>query len=433
MAALERLLERVGAVPRWHDPYVAMFPEHARQAAAAVDAVQRTGQADARRDRRRARFGPPGNAPLLVGVKDTVAVRERAPTAGGRVPVAGGGQDAAVVAALRRHGAIVVGQQRAQLFGIGLEWPEVANAWDRHRYPGGSSVGAGVSVALGTATVAIGTDTLGSIRKPAAMNGVVGFRPTPGVVPVAGVVPFPAAFEAIGWVTPDVATSRRVLAAVTLVGPGSGGGAVEPGCVVASPRLGVLGLEDGQVDGAVRSALQGAADLLSDHGWVVEPQRLTEHDDAVEALHQVVAADVVARHRTWLDRRPGIHPRWFRRWLGDAGPGVAPRRAPVTVRHGRRAIRSSLAAVDALVMPTVEIPPGRRGEMVGTDGLITSEVLRRYCRWTALATVAGAPAVTVPWGEDRNGLPVGLQVIGRPGADAEVLSMAAVLDGLAPR
>jgi len=432
VAALERLLDRAGAVPRWHDTYVATFPDQARRAAEAVDAAHRSRQAAAPGAGWAASAEPSGHDPLLVGVKDTVAVRERAPTAGARAPVTDGGWDAAVIVALRRHGAIVVGQQRAQLFGIGLEWPQVANAWDRHRHPGGSSVGAGVSVALGTATVAIGTDTLGSVRKPAAINGVVGFRPTPGVVPVAGIVPFPTVFEGIGWVTPDVATARRVLAAVSQGAPGSTGAGVEQGCVEVPRRLGVLGHDDGQVDRAVRGALRDAADLLSDIGWVVEPRRLPEHDEAVEAVHQVVSADVVTRHRAWLDRHRGGRPSWFHQWLRHAGPGVAPPRAARMVGAGRRAVRSLLATVDALVVPTVEIPPGRRGEMVGTDGLITAAVLRRYCRWTALATVAGAPAVTIPWGRDPSGLPIGVQVIGSPGADTAVLSMAEVLHALAP-
>ena len=154
-------------------------------------------------------------AGLTVAVKDNIDVLGHATTAGSASFGYRPGQDATAVARLRTAGAIVIGKTNLDQFATGLvgtrsPYGAVRNAWDPHRISGGSSSGSAVAVALGLVDAALGTDTAGSGRVPAALNGIVGVKPTKGTVPVTGVVPACYSLDCVTVFARDLATARTV-------------------------------------------------------------------------------------------------------------------------------------------------------------------------------------------------------------------------------
>uniref|UniRef100_UPI0034DF453E amidase n=1 Tax=Streptomyces sp. PU-14G TaxID=2800808 RepID=UPI0034DF453E len=160
--------------------------------------------------------GPLHGVPM--GVKDLIDVAGVPTGAGSRVRAGHrAGSDSAVAARLAAAGAVLVGKTHTHEFAYGLTTPQTRNAWNRERVAGGSSGGSAVAVAAGSATFALGTDTGGSIRVPAALNGVVGLKPTYGLVPRTGVTPLSWSLDHVGPVTRTVEDAGLVLAA--LAGP----------------------------------------------------------------------------------------------------------------------------------------------------------------------------------------------------------------------
>jgi aspartyl-tRNA(Asn)/glutamyl-tRNA(Gln) amidotransferase subunit A len=359
---------------------------------------------------------------MVVGVKDTIEISEGPVRAGGPVPLSAGGSDARAVALLRAAGATVLGRQHCHLFGLGLDTPPTRNAWDPRRYPGGSSAGAGVSVALGSATVALGTDAAGSIRKPASLNGVVGYRPTPGLVPGDGIVPGPSRHNQIGWVTRTVAQAREVARAL--------GMNTQTPPLRRPVRVAVLaGAVGASVEPDVARVLSSALQRVADAGHRVDEVPFRDHDEAAAAFAALLAAETAAAHSRLLERIPA-YPAWVSELFNHPLEAAALARASRTVGRARRALADAAAGFDVLATPTVELAPLPVEEMTRADGLVDPAILARYCRWTSLASLAGLPAVSIPAGLDEAGLPVGLQLIGRAGHDASLLDTAGVLAGL---
>lgn len=357
---------------------------------------------------------------MIVGVKDTIEVSEAPVRAGGSVPLSAGGRDAPAVARLRAAGATIVGRQHCHLFGLGRDTPPTRNAWDPRRYPGGSSAGAGVSVALGSATVALGTDAAGSIRKPAALNGVVGYRPTPGLIAGDGIVPEPSPFNQIGWVTQTVAHARAVASVLGVP-------------VQASPQRGAVrvavlaGTTGPTVDQGVARAVGDALKRAVDAGHHVDEAPFRDHDEAATAFGILLAAETAAAHARLLGH-PAC-PGWAAELFASPPSGAVTARAARVVERAGLLLAEAIAGYDVLATPTVELPPLPVTEMTGLDGLVDPAVLARYSRWTALASLAGRPAISIPAGLDDAGLPVGLQLIGAAGQDARLLTVAAALAG----
>jgi Asp-tRNA(Asn)/Glu-tRNA(Gln) amidotransferase A subunit family amidase len=355
---------------------------------------------------------------MIVGVKDTIEVREAPVRAGGSVPLSAGGRDARAVALLRAAGATIVGRQHCHLFGLGRDTPPTRNAWDPGRYPGGSSAGAGVSVALGSATVALGTDAAGSIRKPAALNGVVGYRPTPGLVACDGIVPGPSPLNQIGWVTRTVAHSRAVASVL--------GVPVQARRRHGPVRVAVLaGTTGPTVDQGGARAIGDALKRAADAGHHVAEAPFRDHDEAAAAFGILLAAETAAVHARLLGH-PAC-PDWAAELFASPPSGAVTARAARVVARARLLLTEAIAGYDVLATPTVELPPLPVTEMTGPDGLVDPAVLARYSRWTALASLARRPAMSIPAGLDDAGLPVGLQLIGTAGQDAGLFAVAAAL------
>ncbi|PIK69415.1 amidase, partial [Methylobacterium frigidaeris] len=278
---LERRLALIEA-PASRHVFTKLYPEAARAAADAADARRRAGLSLGALDG------------TIVSIKDLFDVQGEATTAGSSIrrKAQAALQDAPVVARLRRAGAVIVGKTNMSEFafsGLGLNphWGTPGNAADRSLVPGGSSSGAGVSAALGTSDIAIGTDTGGSVRIPAALNGVVGFKPTARRVPLAGAFPLSPSLDSIG----PLARSVEACAAADAVMAGE-----EYRPLRAAPlrdlRIGVpRGLLFTETDPLVAQAFETALSALSEAGARIHD---TEFDDLLARMAEATAAGPIA-------------------------------------------------------------------------------------------------------------------------------------------
>jgi aspartyl-tRNA(Asn)/glutamyl-tRNA(Gln) amidotransferase subunit A len=368
--------------------------------------------------------GPLSGRP--VAVKDIIAVRGL-PTRCGSPATddTPADADAPLVARLRAAGAEVFATAQCLEFAAGFAHPRVGdtrNPRDQARTSGGSSGGSAALVAAGVCDLAIGTDTGGSIRIPAAYCGVVGLKPTYGLVPVAGVFPLSPSLDHAGTLTATAADGIALLQAIA--GPPTTG-PLPPAPVVDAPATGapVIGvlsaqLADPSVTPEVREALRSALDRLAAAGWELreigapwldEPQRW-EH-----ALAVIVAKEAAASHagRDTSEYAEGT------RALLDFGAAVTAEeyaRAQSAKDELTAAVSATLAGVDALAGPTVgycapeEDPPFGIGDD-NAEG-----------RFTGPYNLTGHPAVSMP--VPAPGLPVGLQLAARHGGDVSVLELA---------
>jgi Asp-tRNA(Asn)/Glu-tRNA(Gln) amidotransferase A subunit family amidase len=366
---------------------------------------------------------------VVVAVKDLVAVAGLPLGAGSRVRADAPPEpaDAPVVAALRRAGAVVAGTVALHELAFGVTgindevgFPPLPRGrrdpGDPARIPGGSSSGSAVAVADGTCDLAVGTDTGGSVRIPAALCGVVGFKPA-APYPLAGVLPLAPTLDQVGFLAPSVAGVAAAHTAVTGEPP-------PPDRPRAGLRLGVeagaLAAADDPVATAVDAALRRLAaagcELVDVAGW---PDR----SEILDVSTTIMFAEAAAVHRALL-----------------AGPAAALVGAPVAERFRvgaaiaeadyRRArsagaglaaqVRRALGAVDAVVGPTVPVV-APAVEAARTDDALP----RRLVAETRLANVARLPVLTVPVPTD--GLPVGLQVTAA--SDAAALAVGAAVAG----
>jgi aspartyl-tRNA(Asn)/glutamyl-tRNA(Gln) amidotransferase subunit A len=370
-----------------------------------------------------------------AGLRTTVGSRilaERVPTG-----------DATVVERLRAAGAILLGKTNLHEFAFGTtnlnpHFGPARNPHDPDRIPGGSSGGSGVAVAAGMGQASLGTDTGGSIRIPASLCGVVGLKPTYGRVSRAGVFPLAASLDHVGPLTRTVRDAALVLQAIAGPDPRDPTAARWPVPDFSAEledgarglRLGLL--EDYAADPlagpAVRAAVQQAARALAEAGAAVEPVRLPIVRQAGPVSTAIMFAEAASVHLRWLRERPddyGADVR-SRLELGALVPAVAYLRAQQARQALGAAVGALLARYDALLGPTTPITAPRSAESRAP------EVTRALVAYTRLGNLLGLPALSVPFGRDPAGLPVGVQVIGRPFAEATVLRVGRALELAAP-
>lgn len=365
--------------------------------------------------------GAPGGplAGLSFSVKDLYGVPGWPLRASTRVPVPDPGESV-LVRRLLDLGASALGKTHLHEIALGITgmnpFGGTLHPFDPGRVPGGSSSGAAVSVALGQADLALGTDTGGSIRVPAAWCGVAGYKPTKDhpAWSLAGVLPLSPTCDHAGPLARDVATIVRVQEALT-------------GQAVAAQgwegvRVGVW-LPEGWVDATVRDAVRAFAARLEELGAVLSP---ADFPEVLDAYSPIVLGEAAQVHAEALKRDdPGFLP--FT--LASLRQGQALTAAEVEAAHARRAeyraqLDDLLTRFDVLLAPTVPTPP----PLTGQDGvkLIGGPVpLRRaVLRLTAPFSLLGAPTVALPTSTPF----VGVQLVGRHGADDRLLGLALALD-----
>ena len=367
---------------------------------------------------RRSATGPLSGRP--VAVKDIITVNGL-PTSCGSPSTsdAPATADAALVGRLRVAGAEVFATAQCLEFAAGFAHPRVGdtrNPRDPTRTSGGSSGGSAALVAAGVCDLAIGTDTGGSIRIPAAYCGVVGLKPTYGLVPTDGVFPLSPSLDHAGTLTATAADGIALLRAIA--------GPLPAAPAVGVPVLGVLSaqLADPSVTPEVRGAVWAALDQLAAAGWQlreVKPPWLAEPHRWEEALTVIVAREAVTSH---AGRDTSQYAAGTRALLafGAAVTQAQYARARAAQAELTAAVEETLAGVDALAGPTVgycapeQDPPFGAGDDNGEG------------RFTGPYNLTGHPAVSIP--VPAPGLPVGLQLAGRRDHDLALLELAAAAE-----
>ncbi len=377
-----------------------------------------------------------GDLPPLLGVP--VAVKDLFDVAGwettgccvayrGRVAR----RDAVAVRRLRTAGAIPIGKTNQHELAAGATnlisaCGVTRNPWDPERITGGSSGGSGAAVAAGVVPVALGTDTGGSIRIPASMCGVTGLKPTHGAVSLEGVMPLAPSLDTVGPLAASV-EDAAVVHAVLTGGPRPDlrGGA--GGLTVAT--LG--GLHVAFLQAAVFEAVAAASDLFGGRG-ARTAAAAGEGCFAPEVWEEVAWPELAEHHRALLDRRALLH----RRTAELIARGVE-QAEEVTAAARRRmaqvaeAFLASLSEADLLLTaatPIVATPMGEEWVEAGAGRL--SVRLGAPSLLTRSVNLAGLPAVSIPGGRSPDGLPVGIQLIGRPGDEGTVLRAAAAFQSV---
>jgi aspartyl-tRNA(Asn)/glutamyl-tRNA(Gln) amidotransferase subunit A len=329
-------------------------------------------------------------------------------------------RDATVVRRLRTAGAEILCKTNLLEYAAGSVNPAYGmtfNPLDPSRTSGGSSSGSAALVAAGVCDYALGTDTGGSIRIPAAYCGIVGLKPTYGLVPVDGVFPLSVTLDHVGALTRTVeqaATLLGVLAAREIrLAPVSG------------LRVGLLRrqLDDPAVEPGVRARLDEALAALASAGFELVDVDVPELELADDALGTIVIKEAFDVHRELLEREgDGYGP--GTRALIEAGSKVddeAYRRALAARERIAAGFARVFEQVDILAGPTVAYPAPHEDPPVGTpQGDVEA-------RCTGPYNLAGLPAVSLPCGIAEGTLPAGIQLAAQAGADALLLSVAAVL------
>ena len=422
---MDALLKRVEAL----DPRLNAF---IRVDGEAAMAAARQAEAEAASGRLR---GPLHGVP--VGIKDIIDVASLPSTCHSKVlqdHIAT--SDAVCVSKLRAAGALVMGKLSTHEFAIGgpsfdLPWPPARNPWNPAHYTGSSSSGSAAAVAGGLAAFALGTDTGGSVRTPAWMCGIVGFKPTFGRVSRTGVVPFSTSCDHVGPLTRSVADAALLLQVIAGHDPADPGSARVDCDDLRLPqrtdlrglRLGVLRHhweEDIQAKPELKKAVDEAIAVLRELGAQVEEVR-------VRSLHEYYAVRILLTESELFAR----HQHHLREHAGDYGDHFLGRTLAAALftsadylaaqRERRRMIdefREVHQRFDALV--TAGSGPAPRMDAHRSIGAKQ--------KWSSpsmgtVFSVTGAPALALPCGFSSDGLPLGLQIAGRPFADAQVLDI----------
>ncbi|MGW6524281.1 amidase [Streptomyces sp. NPDC054962] len=347
-------------------------------------------------------------------------------------------RDSRVAERLGAAGAVLLGKTHTHEFAYGLTTPQTNNAWDHSRVAGGSSGGSAVAVAAGGATFAMGTDTGGSIRVPAALNGVVGLKPTYGLVPRTGVTSLSWSLDHVGPLTRTVQDVALVLSATVGHDPRDPASVSGPmldrfpggdlrGLKVGVPRNHYFDRVTPEVEESVRGAIERLAELgaelvdveipmaryIQAVQWgLMVPEATAYHERSLRATPDLYAADV----RILLEAGE----------LTSAGDYLRAQRARTMMRD---AWARMFDGIDVLAAPTVPMTAAEAGQeaVEWADGT-TEAVSDSYVRLCAPANITGVPALTLPVGHDHAGLPIGMQLMARPFHDATVLRVGRVYE-----
>lgn len=381
--------------------------------------------------------GPLHGVPIaLKDLIDTAGVRTTGASAlfEDRVPT----EDAEVVRRLRDAGAVVLGKLNLHELayggsGVVGHFPATRNPRSTAHICGGSSSGSAAAVAAGLCYAALGTDTSGSIRLPASLCGIVGFMPTYGLVSLRGVIPLSSSYDHVGPMTRTVRDAALVLQAIaghdrldiTSVALPVPAYAAALDTERPRTRIGVARRHFfDELDGEVAAAVARALGVLASLGARLRDIALPVDDDRT-----VFRAESYAFHRPWVARSPERYqPETLRRIrTGEAVTAADYIDKWQHLQQLRRGFGGSFADVDLIVTPTVPVPAPSFAELEAQPEALRSRELL-LMRNTRPFDIWGTPALTVPCGTTSAGLPIGLQIAGPAGADADVLRLGAAFE-----
>lgn len=415
--ALARIADPAGEGSR---TFLQVYPDSAATEAQAADSARHDGLP----------AGPLAGVP--ISVKDLFDIHGQSTTAGSRVlqgshPAA---RDAEAVRRLRAAGAVIVGRTNMTEFaysGVGLNphygTPRNPYRRDAALIPGGSSSGAAVSVSDGMAVAAVGSDTGGSVRIPAALCGLVGFKPTARRVPMTGMVPLAPSLDSVGPIGHSVDCCDRMHAVLS-----GGEYRALPAPDMRFLRLGVLqGYVLDGLDDAVRSAYGRALDVVTAAGAHVEPIHFAALA-RIPASNQSAATEAYGWHRHLLDERGRDYdPHVSARILHGAGVLAADYLELQRVRRELIAeYDTAVAGFDAVLMPTVPRIAPPIADLEASDD-VYFDVNGAMLRNTSIVNFLDGCALSLPC--HRGGeAPVGLMVAGTHGNDVHILRVGRALE-----
>jgi aspartyl-tRNA(Asn)/glutamyl-tRNA(Gln) amidotransferase subunit A len=421
----EAALARIAVFDPKLDAFITVMKEQARAQAAHLDAEQKAGKLR----------GPLHGVPLAIkDIIDTAGAR----TTGGsalfedRVPEA----DATVVARLKAAGAVIVGKTNTQEFAMGggetSFWGPARNPWNLAHNTGGSSSGSGAAVASFLSYGALGTDTGGSVRMPASYCGIVGMKATYGLVPIRGIMPLTLSLDHCGPMTRTVADNALMLNVmagydkldITSVEHGKEDYVAQASQPITGLRLGTpVGYFDG-VNAEVAAAVEAATNLLAKLTRGVKEVALP----AVTHLGNLgTLGETLAWHEEYFKRASGKYMLPERRRLQTAAESeqraVDYIRTKWEIELLRRKVDDAFTDFDLVVLPTQRILPPTLDELMKraqdtapTNPLVTSN--------TSPFNVLGIPAISLPCGFSKSGLPIGLMIAGPRFSEGKVLALA---------
>ena len=434
LALVEQSLERIAAFDGRLHSFVLVTADRARAAARAADAAIKRGK----------RMGPLHGVPYAL--KDIYATAGIRTTAHSRLLIDNvPKRDSTVAARLAAAGAVPMGKLATHEFATGgpafdLPFPPARNPWNTDRFTGGSSSGSAAAVAGGLVPLAMGSDTSGSIRGPAAFCGIAGFKPTYGVVPRTGVLPLAFSLDHCGpmaWTVEDCALTMNAIA-----GP-DGADPAAAATRIASFTRGLSGGVEGMRIGVVRhfherdvegepeavAAIDDALKVLRRLGAKLVTVRLPPHGDWDACVRVLLYAEALSIHERDLDARPELYAEITRtrlaaaRAIGGADVIHAQRwrrqlcDAYMAATEGLDALVSACSLSAAPPLEAMSGPPyfSTRGKLVMTPFSLT-----------------GAPALSVCAGFTALGLPLSIQIAGRPFDDAKVLRVGHAYERATP-
>lgn len=420
---LDQILERLDERRDRERVYVALYPETARAEADAADERLATGNS----------LGPMDGK--IISIKDLFDVAGE-PTLAGSVirrhePAAT--EDAVIVRRLRAAGAVIIGKTHMTEFaftavGLNPHYPVPGNAWNDALIPGGSSSGAAVAVAEGTCDIAIGSDTGGSVRIPAALNGVVGFKPTARRITLEGAFPLSPSLDSVGPLAGSVADCA--LADAIMAG--------EPPARLSPPQL--LGLTfaiprgrllaENKAD--ILAAFDDAVGLLAAAGCTIIDVVI---DDLLEDLRQATQIGSIAGieasrvHASWLnDLEPDVDERVTTTLRRRASVSAADEAALLSRRKALAiAMNARITGIDAVLLPTTPIPAVSIAS-VEADEAEYRRVEDLLLRNTQVANQFDLTAITLPL--PGTNAPAGLMLMAENGSDRTLLCLSSAVEAL---
>ena len=420
-AGVLELLRRFRDDPALADRYAATCLEAARAAEPVLKAFEYLPLDVTRRP------GPLSGIP--VAIKDIIATSDMPTTNGSpiyrdHIPA----RDAWVVERLRNLGATIFGKTVSTEFAWRHPGP-TTNPWNSKHTPGGSSSGSAAVVAAGIVPLAIGTQTLGSVIRPAAFNGVVGLKPSFGAIPRTGVHHLAPSLDHVGFFArrvDDVAFALSLMAATSDLDPHgrplprfqiNADRGVEP---LQRPRLRVVRFEQwSRAEAEQRGVFEQAVARLREAGATIEEREWSELDSNFSAINTILSSEAAEIFNDLVERYPDRTSDFLKKAVqaGKEHSAFAYLRAKSTQEKLRAALPAELSGFDAiLTVPAF----GEAPEGLGYTGDAS------YC---APFTLLGAPAVTLPAGFGRRGLPLGIQVVGSYRQDLHVLQVAKWIEG----
>ncbi len=451
-ALAEAYYQKIEAEDEEIGSYLTLCKERALSQAARIDELADKGD------------DLPALAGVPIAIKDVISTRGVRTTAGSKIltnyvaPY-----DATAVQRLEAAGALVLGKTNCDEFAMGSSnensgFYPVRNPRDRTRVPGGSSGGSAAAVAAGFATAALGSDTGGSIRQPAAFCGVVGLKPTYGRVSRYGLIAFASSLDHIGPFGKTVKDTALVLEQIAGRDPLDSTSADVPvprysdsvGQPVTGLKVGVPKEYFGEgLDPEVRSAVEAGIEQLAKAGCEIVPVSLPNTEYAIPTYYLVATAEASSNLARYDGVRYGVRAEGAKtlgemyRRTRDAGFGTEVKRRIMLGTYAlsagyydayylkaqrvrtllARDFDAAFAKVDIIVTPTTPTPAFKLGEKA-------DDPLAMYLAdiYTVTANLVGIPGISVPCGKSKEGLPIGMQMLGKHFDEATVLKTAHVVE-----